>query len=245
MATFQNIQDRVERRVIDLPAAVTEEVPDLVNKALRTLQEMHNFKVMETETAQLTTTVATRPLSTAVASDFKEFRGLPYLVTDSGSTRDLLLAANRAAVLDRFSLDDANDKGEPKLLLDPEPNDLGARTLQVFPFPDGLSDWSGGEYRIVVPYWRYVAALDEGADANWFTNNAEWYLSFQATAEAFYLDWDEVRGQLWETRAGAFAPDGRAVGEFGRVLRQDKLSRLGSVRQLSFSLDVFGTQLRS
>ncbi len=246
MPTFQTLQDRVTRRVIDLPAAVTAEVPDLINKALRTLQEFHNFKVMETETAQLTTTVATRPLSAAIPANFKEFRGLPYLVKDDGSTRDLLLAAHRAAALDVFPLNDPNDKGEPKLVLDPEPtDDTGARTLQVFPFPDGLSDWSGGEYRVVVPHWRYVAVLSDGTDENWFTSNAEWYLTFQATAEAFYLDWDEARGQLWETRAGGFAPDGRAVGEFNRVLRQDKLARLGSVRQLAFSLDVFGPQIRS
>lgn len=246
MPTFQTFQDRVTRRVIDLPAAVTAEVPDLINKALRTLQEFHNFRVMETETAQLTTTVATRPLSAAVPTNFKEFRGRPYLVKNDGGTRDLLLAANRNAVLDAFPLNDPNDKGEPKLVLDPEPiDDAGARTLEVFPFPDGLSDWSGGEYRVVVPYWRYVTALAAGTDENWFTTNAEWYLTFQATAEAFFLDWDEARGQLWAARAGEFAPDGRAVGEFSRVLKQDKLARLGGVRQLSFTLDVFGAQIRS
>ncbi len=246
MPTFQTLQDRVTRRVIDLPTSVTAEVPDLINKAMRKLQTLHNFKVMETETAQLTTTIATRPLSAAVPANFKEFRGLPYLVKNDGETLDLLLAAHRSAALDLFSLNDPNDKGEPKLLLDPEPtDDTGARTLEVFPFPDGLSDWSGGEYRIVVPHWRYVAVLSAGTAENWFTTNAEWYLTFQATAEAFYLDWDEARGQLWEARAGDFAPDGRAVGEFKEVLKQDKLARLGSVRQLSLSLDVFGPQIRS
>ena len=246
MPTFQTLQDRVTRRVIDLPASVTAEVPDLINKALRTLQEMHNFRVMGTEQKLLTTTVATHPLSAAVPANFKEHRGRPYLVKNDGSTLDLLLAANRNAVLDVFPLNDANDKGEPKLVLDPEPtDDTGARTMEVWPFPDGLSDYSGGEYRVTIPYWRYVAALSGGTDENWFTSNAEWYLVFQATAEAFYLDWDEARGQLWEVRAGDFAPDGRAVGEFRKVLRQDKLARISSVRQLAFSLDVFGPQIRS
>ena len=246
MPTFQTLQDRVTRRVIDLPASVTAEVPDLINKALRTLQEMHNFRVMGTEQKLLTTTVATHPLSAAVPANFKEHRGRPYLVKNDGSTLDLLLAANRNAVLDVFPLNDANDKGEPKLVLDPEPtDDTGARTMEVWPFPDGLSDYSGGEYRVTIPYWRYVAALSGGTDENWFTSNAEWYLTFQATAEAFYLDWDEPRGQLWEARAGDFSPDGRAVGEFRKVLRQDKLARISSVRQLAFSLDVFGPQIRS
>ncbi len=246
MPTFQTLQDRVLRRVIDAPASVAAEVPDLINKALRTLQELHNFRVMETETAQLTTTVATRPLSAAVPANFKSYRARPYLVKDDGQTLDLMLAANRVAALDAFALNDANEKGEPRLVLDPEPtDDAGARTWEVFPFPDGLSDWAGGEYRVVVPYWRYVAELSGNPDENWFTTNAEWYLVFQATAEAFYLDWDESRGQLWQARAGGFAPDGRTVGEFQRVLRQDKLSALGGVRSLTFHTDVYAAQLRS
>ncbi len=246
MPTFQTLQDRVDRRIIDLPASVTAEVPDLLNKAMRTLQEMHNFKVMEKETAQLTTTVAVRTLSAVVASDLKEMRGLPYLVKNDGSTRDLLFAANRAAVLDVFTFDDANEKGEPKLILDPEPTDVaGARTWEVYPYPDGLSDYSDGEYRIVLPYWKYLPALSDGTDENWFTSNAEWYLVFLATAEGFYLDWDEARAQMWEARAGDFAPDGRAVGEFRKVIKQDKLARLGSVRQLAIHRDVFAPQIRS
>lgn len=246
MPTFQTLQDRVLRRVVDAPAAVSAEVPDLLNKAMRTLQELHNFRVMETETAQLLTTVATRPLSAVIPANFKSYRARPYLVKDDGQTRDLLLAANRAAALDAFALNDPNEKGEPKLVLDPEPtDDAGARTWEVFPFPDGLSDWSGGEYRVVVPYWRFVTALSGNTDENWFTSNAEWYLVFQATAEAFFLDWDEARGQLWATRAGGFAPDGRAVGEFSRVMKQDKLFKLGQVRTLTFHTDVYAAQLRS
>ncbi len=236
MATFQNIQDRVERRVIDLPASVVTEVPDLINKALVELQEFHDFKVMETETAALTTTVATRPLSAAVPTAMKGLRGRPYLVMFDGSTRDLVVAPSRSAALDAYTLNDADDKGEPRLILDPEPtDDTGARTWEVYPYPDGLSDWSDGEYRIVIPYWRYVTALNAGADTNWFTTSTEWYLIFKATAEAFYLDWDEARGQLWETRA---------QGELAKALKRDKMARLGSVRHLSFSLDAFGPQLR-
>ncbi len=237
MPTFQTLQDRVSRRVVDLPAAVVTEVPDLVNKALTELQEHHDFKIMEATTAQLTTTAAARTLSAVVPTDMKGLRGRPYLVMFDGSTRDLLMAPHLAAALDAYTFDDADDKGEPRLILDPHPSDeTGARTWEVWPYPDGLSDWSDGEYRIVVPYWKYLTALSAGADENWFTSNATWYLVFKATAEAFYLDWDEDRGQIWETRA---------QGELTKALKRDKLARLGSVRQLSLSLDVFGPQLRS
>jgi hypothetical protein len=236
MATFQTLQDRVTRRVIDLPAAVTTEVPDLVNKAIRRLMDLHNFKVMETETAQLLTTAATRALQTAVPTDLKELRGRPYLVKNDGTTRDLLVAANRQAALDAFPLNDPDDKGEPKLILDPEPSDAGVRTWEVWPFPDGLSDWSGGEYRIVIPYWRYLPVLSGGTDTNWFTENVEWYIVFDAASEAFFLDWDETRGAVMAQKA---------AGEFDRALKVDKRARLGSVRQLAIHLDVFAPQLRS
>ncbi len=237
MATFQTLQDRVERRVIDLPASVVTEVPDLLNKAMRELEDHHNFRIMGVQTAQLTTTVATRPLSTAVPSTMKELRGRPYLVMFDGSTRDLLVAPHRMAAHDVYTLDDADDKGEPRLVLQTEPTDeTGSELWFVYPYPDGQSDWSDGEYRVVIPYWRHLTELSVGSTSNWFTNNAEWYMVFKATAEAFYLDWDEARGQLWETRA---------QGELAKVLKVDKLARLGSVRQLSLSLDVFGPQLRS
>ncbi len=88
----------------------------------------------------------------------------------------------------------------------------------------------------MIPYWRYVTALSAGVDENWFTSNADWFLTFLATAEAFYLDWDEARGQVWETRA---------QGKLAAVLKRDKLARLGSVRHLAMHLDVFAPQLRS
>jgi hypothetical protein len=235
MPTFQTIQDRVTRRVIDLPAAVTAEVADLVNMAMVTLQNQHRFKVMEAKTGQLTTVVTTRPLSSAVPSDFKALRGLPYLVRNDGTTRDLEVAADEAAALDAYSLNDPNDKGEPRLILDPEPDETGARTWQVFPFPDGNADWSGGEYRVVVPYWRFLTPLDGGTDENWFTSNADWWLTFQATAHGFFLDWDEERGAFWE---------GEASKRLLETVKRDKLERLGSVRSLAVHKDVWAPQLR-
>ncbi len=236
MPTITVIRNRVTTRVIDLPNTVLFEIPHTINKVVRDLQEGHNFKVMETKTGSLSTTSGSHVLA-AVPTDMKEQRGLPYLLMNDGSTRDLVMAPNLAAALDVFPFSDANDIGEPKLLLDPEPDDDGVRSWQVYPYPDGNSDWSDGEYRIVVPYWRYLTELDFGVlEENWFTTNAGWFIVFQATAEAFYMDWDEERGQFWEARA---------QGEMAKVFKSDKRARLGTVRHLAVHRDVYAPRLRS
>ena len=235
MADFLTIQTRVTRRVIDLPPAVTAEVPTLVNEAMRELQDEHNFKVMEAATAQLLTAQSTHTLA-AVPSDYKEARGKPYEVLFDGSTRDLVHAANIQAVLDRFTLNDLNDIGAPGVILDGEPTDvLNARSFEFYPFSDGNSDWGDGEYRVVIPYWRFVPALSGDGDTNWFTNNAEKWLTFRATAEAFALDWDEERSIFWDARAAA---------EKNRVVNRDKLYRLGGVGTLAPHKDVNTPKLR-
>ena len=198
MATFAEIKTRVETRVIDLPAAITAEVGTLVNAAMKTLEQKHNFKVMQTETAQLVTTAASHTLA-AVPTNWKEARLKPYIVENDGTTIKLTMATDRSAILSAFALSDTTDDGEPQAILEAEPtDDTGAASFEVYPFPDGLSDFSNGEYRIVIPYWRFVTALSADADTNWFTVHAEEYLVAMGASKGFLLDWDEPRAQLWQ-----------------------------------------------
>lgn len=235
MTDFITIQTRVTRRVIDLPAAVAAEVPTLVNEAIKELQEGHNFKVMEAATAQLLTTAGTHALA-AVPPDYKEARGKPYEVLFDGSTRDMIHAANIQSVLDVFTLNDLNDIGAPEVILDPEPEDIeNVRSFEVYPFPDSNSDWGDGEYRVVIPYWKFLPDLVNDGDTNWFTSNAEKWITFRATAEAFVLDWDEERSIFW---------DARATAERIKVTNRDKLFRLGGVGTLTPHKDVNTPKLR-
>ena len=222
--------------MIDLPSAVNAEVPTLVNEAMRSLQSGHNFKVMETETGILTTTLATRPLSSNVPTDYKEFRGKPYLIFDSGRYRRLLAPSNRSSAMQLFSVDDPNRDGEPRALLDSEPNTAGVRAWAVYPFPDGLSDYTNGEYRIVVPYWRFIPAMSSDADTNWFTVNAEEFLVFQATSMAFALDWDEERMAVW----AQLAADRKR-----EIILEDKRYRMSGVNTFVPHHDVFEPTLRN
>ncbi len=224
MATYSAIQTEVRANIIDLPTTVTNAVPDIVNQAIRKIQEDHNFYIMEALTTAATTAAATRVLS-AAPSDFKEFRGDPYYVEDDGDRVDMAIAPDREAAERAFSVDDTNDIGEPCLLLLSEPSDDdGTRNFEVFPYSDGASDYSDGEYRVRVPYWKYLADLSADDDSNWFTVNAVDYVVFKATADGFWKDWDEERATVWEQRAAS---------EKARVIKADKLLRMSTTDTLA------------
>jgi hypothetical protein len=87
--------------------------------------------------------------------------------------------------------------------LESEPNDAGARNWEVYPLPDESADWGDGQYRVYVPYWRFLPDLVADGDTNWFTTHAEEFIVKMAAAEGFFYDWDEERGTLWEAKAGS------------------------------------------
>jgi len=216
MATFAQIKTRVERRVIDLPAAVLAEVGDLVNEALTELQTTHSFKVMEAETDTLITDTTTHNLA-LVPDAFKEFRGKPYLIPSVGRTIPLVYATSRRAVLRSFN---DTDTGPPAALLDAEPDDDGVRFLEIWPLSDVNSDYTGadaGEYRIRAPYYRFLPELSADGASNWFTVNAAQWLITRATAEAFALDWNEERYAVWLQKANV---------ELRKVVLRDKIERV-------------------
>lgn len=215
MGTFASIKARVATRIIDLPTAVSAEVGTLVNEAIRSLETDHNFKVMETETT-INTTLSTRGLG-AVPADFKEYRGDPYILRFSGSTKDLVHSPQVQDVLDLLT---NVSTGEPSVLFDPAPDDAGVRTWHIYPLPDGLSDFVGGEYRVHIPYWRYLPDLTADGGTNWFTVNAEEYIVSKATANGFAIDWDADREVLWAQKA---------ENEKGKIIKRDKMYALSKV----------------
>ncbi len=231
MADFSTLQTRVNRILIDVTASVTAEVPTLVNEAVRQLEDLHNFKVMEA-LSSITTTLATRDIG-AVPSNFKEYRTEPFfIVSEDGVKVRMQIAGNRALILDEFG-EDAD--GFPRFLVEDEPtDDDNTRQWEVWPLTDGFSDYTDGEYRIRIPYWKYVPDMSADADANWFTTAAERYIIYQAASDAFFLDWDEERGAVYAQRA---AP------ERDRVIRTDKRLRLSSVPTFVPYMGVRGSHL--
>jgi len=230
MATYGAIQTRVQQIIIDLPSSVTAQVPTLVKEAVRSLQVKHNFKVMEA-LSSFTTAADTRVLG-SMPSNFKEFRGKPYELTGKGRHRPLDIATDRSVAEGLWGsssaeAEDAELAGAPRLILLAEPSDEhAAASYEIYPRSDSNSDWedsSAGEYRIRIPYWKYLTELSADADYNWFTTNADTFIVWRAAAEGFFNNWDEERGTLWTQKAST---------EFQEVLRRDKQFRLSGVQTL-------------
>lgn len=215
MSTYLELQTDVQNIVIDLPNAVVSAVPTLVNNAMRTAQ-VHNFKVMEAE-AGFTTLEGERHVT--MPTNFKEYRGEPWLIEDTnGTMRRMYIAPNREGLLLAFSEEDV---GRPQVLLDDVPtSESGVRYWAIYPLPDGGSDYSDGEYHFVVPYYKYLTALSADGDTNWLTVNAAEYITFKAVAEAFARDWDEQRSAVWEQKAQV---------KYLEVVKKDKQYRVSGV----------------
>lgn len=230
MPSFMELQNRVQAAVIDVPQAVRLAIPELINDAIRMLQDQHNFKVMEATAGPLVTTVGSGEIGLSPAN-FKEFRDKPYHVDNTGKVWDMTKAASREAALDAFHLDPAVDIGRPLVLVDGspaaeiggDPNLSGRRVWEVFPFPDGASDWNDGEYRIYVPYWAYIPKLVAPDDRNWFTENAWMFIVYQAAAEAFDMEHDYTSADRWR---------GKASEQFQRVINADKRMWVSNMRTL-------------
>ena len=234
MATFADLQTRVNRRVIDLPTAVVAEIPTLINEAIRDAEDAHNFRIMEAE-VEYNTLLNTRRLpstGTSVPADWKEKRSAPWLREGEGGTlgtRPIEWATSKSAIVEVYALDDTVDGGRPAHIL--EASDT---VFEVYPFPDGNSLWTTapvGEYRVVIPYWKLLPDLVNGTDTNWFTTEMPKYIIDQATAEAFGINWDEAREQIWA---------GKAAIRLQRGIRVDKRSRLEKNIILTPNVDVHG-----
>lgn len=220
MATFLELQERVEANVIDLPTPVQNAVPRLINKAMKKLQRKHNFQVMKTVSNTNLTTIATRALM-VVPSDWKEWRGKPWMVDEeTGRMTQLAIAPDNEQMRVLF---DSTDDGPPQYLQIAQEDDTGVGNVNVWPLPDGNSDYADGEYRIFLPYWRFLPDLSADGDSNWFTVNADDYLEYSATSEGFRMDWDKAQADSWRTDA---------MIEYADVVRTDKMKALSGVDAL-------------
>lgn len=240
MATYTELQERVQHIVIDLPTSVTAQVPTLVKEAIRKLQTKHSFKVCEALIGPSVTVVGTRTL-VAIPSNFIKWRKKPYRIEQNGKVTDLEWAVDRQSVEREYGTAAGGEavtadlSGNPRVLLVGEPSDeLGTQNIEVYPLPDGDSLYSDGEYRIAIPYYKFLTTLSAGSSQNWFTNNAEEWICWSAAAEAFFLNWDEERGTMWMQKA---------AGQFQDVVLRDKHLRLSQVTELVPQPDARGSRV--
>ena len=223
MGTFNDIKTRVRDILIDVPARTENALGRTIVKAVTDLQNKHNFRIMEAEVAY-TTTVASHALG-ALPADWKEARGKPFLRIGEGGTLGTLpisITQSKDVITAVYSIDDPNDKGEPRELLE-----ASETTIEVYPFPDNLSQWNDGDHRVVVQYWKRLPDLSAPSDTNWFTDNAEDVIVFEAAGQLFTVNWDETRGAIWQAKGAAAAR---------LIINTDKRSRVSKAATLSISL---------
>lgn len=222
MATFQELVDEVNTLLIDTPPAIVTLVPRFVNRAIRKLEDKHNFLVMRKRfdvttvvAVPATHTLATRP------SDWKawmETEG-PYYTSQLGSRMPITVSPTKAEVL---KVRGTEDEGDPKWIFETEEDDMGVADFEIWPLPDGNSDFSDGEYRITIPYWRYLPSLVASpGSSNWFTVNCEEYVIHTAAEIGFATNEDEKRAAYWK---------GQADLAYVTVLSTDKRKALQGIR---------------
>jgi hypothetical protein len=263
LATFSTLQQRVKDELIDAPTVVTTYVPTWINAALFWLQAQHNFQVMQSELQVTTSSTPALGSSqthvlTQIPADWKCKRGIPYYAWFIGYVQQMEWFAEREYTYRQWNAADYNQVGPPCHLLigeaenaqyPPVPsspsNNLTGLNIEVFPFPDGSSDWSDGNYRIHIPYYRYLAALSAGGDTNWFTLDgpqAEFVVRY-AVWQGFLILEDEQRASVHKTMAVGAQYDGSRMPSLGgwarMVVDMDKGIMSQPARQLGMRRDVY------
>lgn len=207
MATFVQLQNRVLVYLIDAPEAVRNDVPTIINKAIRDLQKEVNWKIMERETL-VVTTAGDRLIKTFQPSDlFKQPREKPYGIDPRGSVLRMDWLPTREDVVRQYPAPqvqptDQSDRGQPRHVTyqatDNTGTDVqGIKLFEAFPVPNDLSEWDDGNWRIVLPYYAFLPDLSADADTNWFTANGDEFIFCQALGMGFMADWAEDRAAGW------------------------------------------------
>lgn len=214
MPNFAALKSEVLALVIDTPTTVQSYVGSYVNRAIRSLQKRHGFKDMEASTT-LTTTISTRILGARPAL-WKQARGKPYFIGELDGFAELEWTPQIGQAVALYGDNPDFDFGAPAALYEDAVN----LQFLVYPYPDGLSTNTDGEYRITVPYWSFTSDLVSDTDQNWFTDNAEDYIIYKAVSDAHFANQDEQRADVWAQRARQ---------EFDEVKAADKDRRMGEV----------------
>ena len=214
MATFKQLQDRVKNRIIDLPDATVAEIPNFINEAIIDAENTHNFRIMEAS-IEMVTTQGTHTLGD-IAS-FKEMRARPWVRMFEGNQVQIEWAPSEDQINAYYARNDLTAIGRPESILQVDIDDDQTASFEVYPYADGLSNFPDDEYRVNLPYWKYLPRLVGDNDENWFTNNAEQFVVWAAAAKAFEFNEDDQRADRNLLKAQA---------ELQKLVKVDKRSRL-------------------
>lgn len=253
---LNQVLTRASANVQRLPTEVQHNVEAFVQAASLQLQTLHNFRCMQAEQS-FNTTEASHILG-QTPSDWKEQRENPYYLLQIGTTAEILWVPSRTMLYRGVSATDPNQTGAPiNLLLGEVKNDtvpdpanpdwsMTSRNIEVYPYPDGLSDWTtapAGEYRVHIPYWAYVPLPVAYSDTNWLLANAAEFLIAAATAACYEQAENVNMARYWLSRAYGPKWDGATselLGGWARTaINLDRGMGVAPVKTLVPRRDVF------
>ncbi len=218
--TFLEMRDEVEATVIDVPARTRALIPQYINSALRTLQVRRVFHVMETR-IDVNTVVGQREL-VVVPENFRSLLGEAVAINDLGGWKPVHIAPSAHEVLRRWG---PLSEGSPDtLVIANDPSDeLGGSVVQIYPLPDGRSDYQDGEYRLQIPYARYLAPLVDDGDRNWLTIYGHRFIVYTAVSLAFLANENYDRADVWRAEANRHFNEIKQADTARRIAHVDVL----------------------
>lgn len=218
MADRDSIQARVEALIIDTPAATVAEIPGWIQAGQKDAEDelVGGFLCMETDVSTKTT-ASTQLLLTKNARWLRRMNARPYYVDGNDAHRYMAWIHTIEELHKLYPTDPPTD-GSPKHIREDK--------TSIYVYPGSDSNAPGGGQDADDEYYVHIWALYReetlslGASTNWFTANAENYLVYYAGAEALAYNEAYEKSAIWMLRARA---------ELKKLVRADKLARLGTV----------------
>lgn len=230
---FTTAQSRVTDYIVDVPSETAALIDVWINNAVRAAENRYNFRHMKS-THSVTTTADTRSLG-ALPSDWKAKRELPWLLGDDDITAEIQWAPSPSEMIRQFDASTTLDDGEPEFILVNDET-IDSSVFEVYPLPDGNSDYGDGEYRVRIPYWAYSAVLSDPSDTNRVLD--EQYFGFYAV---FYA---AGQGLMFNENDRAAAKyNAMAEQALMEAIRLDKRSFITDRVTLTRRSDVYGRAL--
>lgn len=188
----------VAANIIDANDEVMALVYGYIKRAVHDLEDLRLFRVNR-EVLTVVTVEDQRKLDD-LPSDWNGIRKNPFYVDGTGAKGRMTWLPDTEE-LDKSYSEDPADKGPPAEVLVTEDE------LEVYPLPDGLaatgSVYSDGDYRVHVPYWKYLPDLTP-AQTNYFFNSDSLtlrYIEEKTTAEALLFNRDREEWMTWGMKA--------------------------------------------
>jgi len=210
------LQTRVNKIIIDDDTDTLDRVVPEIQKAQREIEDLsYMFVAQEATIGTDPPSIAGDQGLVAVPSNWIAPRGRPFrLVGGSGDdnldlvTPPLEWMSPGEEVLKLYPADPSNTsaRGKPRFLTYDENE---TKQIRIYPVPDIV-------YTHRILYWKRLVTLSSGSTTNWWTDNAEDFLVWQAAGRVLDFNEQFERSIKYEIRARS---------ERDRMKNQDKRRR--------------------